>query len=70
MYAKNSSKQTSNDGVISKIKQAKHKAISKKIKDELTTEELEEEKRYFVINHIVQKTLFLISKICYISYLY
>jgi len=50
------SKATSNDGVISKMKQAKHAAISKKIKEELTTQELEEEKRYFIIIHVVQKT--------------
>ena len=51
------SKETSNDGIISKMKQAKHAAISKKIKEELTAQELEEEKRYFIINNIVQNAL-------------
>ena len=45
MYDKISSKDTSGDGVMSKMKKAKHAAISKKIKDDLTTQELEEEKR-------------------------
>ena len=32
--------------LISKVKQAKHTAIVKAIKDDLTKEEIEEEKRY------------------------
>ena len=32
--------------LISKVKQAKHTAIVKTIKDDLTKEEIEEEKRY------------------------
>ena len=32
--------------LISKVKQAKHAAIAKAIKDDLTKEEIEEEKRY------------------------
>ena len=45
MYDKISSKDTSDDGLISKMKKAKQAAISKKIKDDLTPQELEEEKR-------------------------
>ena len=44
-------KMASSQSTISRVKQAKHAAISKAIKEGLTKEEIEEETRYILVMH-------------------